>query len=79
VKLLLERDDVSPDKPDQTGFTPLSSAASKGYEGIVKSLLGWDDVSPNKPDEHGWTPLLGCFRWPQGSSENTARTGRHRP
>ena len=57
VRILLERDDIDPDKPDQYGRTPLWSAAELGHEGVVKLLLGRDDVNPDKPDEDGLTPL----------------------
>jgi len=33
--MLLEREEVNPDKLDNYGITPLSCAASGGYEGIV--------------------------------------------
>jgi len=57
VKLLLARDDVSPDRPDNDGRTPLSLAAGYGCEGVVKLLLARDDVSPDRPDNDGRTPL----------------------
>ena len=40
VKILLDRGDVNPDKPDDDGQTPLSYAAENGREGVVKALLG---------------------------------------
>ena len=57
MKILLERDGVNPDKPDEEGQTPLGCAASNGHEGVVKLLLGRDDVNPDRPDKHGRTPL----------------------
>ena len=56
VRILLERDDIDPDKPDQDGRTPLWWAAWVGQEGVVKLLLGRDDVNPDKPDKSGLTP-----------------------
>ena len=39
VKILLEREEVNHDKPNEFGQTPLSGAAQEGHEGIVKILL----------------------------------------
>jgi len=49
VKILLEREDVDPDRAD-TIFrqTPLSLAAVKGQERVVKMLLEREDVDPNR-------------------------------
>ena len=57
VKLLLELREVSPNRPDKDGRTPLSWAAENGHDGIVKLLLGRKDVSPDRPDNRGRTPL----------------------
>ena len=59
VKMLLERNDVNPDKADKGGRTPLSWAASYGYEEIVEILLERNDVNPDTQDERGRTP----FSW----------------
>jgi len=40
VEILLGRDDVEPDKPDNYGQAPLLQAARNGHEGVVKLLLG---------------------------------------
>ena len=63
VKILLGRDDVSPDEPNNYGETPLFMAARNGHEGAVKTLLGRDDVDPNKANRQGLTPFLlaACF------------------
>jgi len=45
--MLLEREEVNPDKLDNYGITPLSCAASGGYEGIVNILLGRGGVNPD--------------------------------
>ena len=58
VKLLLEQEGVSPDRPDIHGQTPLSWAARNGHDGVVKLLLGREDVSPDKPNNYDKTPLL---------------------
>ena len=42
---------------DCSGCTPLSWAAVKGHEGVVKILLEQEDVDPNHPDVNGQTPL----------------------
>ena len=55
--MLLQRDNVSPDEPDESGQTPLSWAARYGREGVVKMLLRRDDVNPDKPDSQGRVPL----------------------
>ena len=57
VKLLLGREEVNPDKPDNYGRTPLSFAVKNGREGVVKLLLGREEVDPDKPDNNGRTPL----------------------
>ena len=51
VKLLLEREEVNPVKPNGGGRTPLSSAAGNGNEGVVKLLLERDEVNPDRPDK----------------------------
>jgi len=38
--MLPKREEVSPDKPDNLGQTPLLHAARSGYEEVVKLLLG---------------------------------------
>jgi len=57
VKILLGREEVDPDKPDDIGRTPLSYAAQEGHEGVVKTLLRLEGVAPHKPDMFGRTPL----------------------
>ncbi|KAG0639919.1 hypothetical protein HOY80DRAFT_960951 [Tuber brumale] len=42
--MLLGRQDVNPNAPDDDGQTPLYSAAWNGHEGAVKILLGRPDV-----------------------------------
>ena len=57
LKLLLGREGINPDKPDNGGRTPLSHSAENGHEGVVKMLLGWEEVNPDKLDKFGRTPL----------------------
>jgi len=57
VRILLGRDNISPDRPDEYGETPLCWATSNGHEGVVEILLGRDDVNPDQPDKYGRTPL----------------------
>jgi len=53
AKLLLERQAVSPDKPDSYfRRTALSWAAGKGSGGVVRMLLEWASVKPDGTD--GW-------------------------
>jgi len=58
VRLLLTRDDINPDKPDNNGRTPLSWTSQTGHEGVANLLLARDDINPNKADNNGGTPLL---------------------
>jgi len=46
VKILLGREEVSPDFSDCDSCTPLSYAASRGYKGIVRILLRGEEVDP---------------------------------
>jgi len=55
VKILLEWEDVSPDKPNNSGWTPLTHASS-GHKGVVKILLEGKQANPNKPSNYGRTP-----------------------
>jgi ankyrin repeat protein len=58
VKLLIERDDVEINSKASNGQTPLSLAAVKGYEAVVKLLLATDAVDPDSKDARcGRTPL----------------------
>ena len=43
-------------------MTPLSFAAFRGHEGVVKVLLGCDDVNPNSRYFNGRTPLSYATR-----------------
>ena len=61
MKLLLEREDVNPDFPDNGGLTPLSWAAKEGNHGVVKLLLGWEDVNPDMPKKIRSNPLSLAF------------------
>ena len=68
VRLLLARDDVNPDKPDNNDRTPLWVASSQGHQGVVRSLLARGAANPAKPDNDGITPLqcalrMGMRRW----------------
>ena len=48
---------VKPNKPDDSGQTPLWWAAGDGNGGAVRLLLEQGDVTPNSPDNYGRTPL----------------------
>ena len=63
VELLLERDDVNPNKPNRAGRTPLRGATRKGHKGIVKLLLGREDLDPDNPNSYR--------EWARGNGENT--------
>jgi len=55
--MLLEVEGVDPDRPHFIGQTPLSHAAGRGHEGVVKILLGREEVDSDKPDDFDQTPL----------------------
>jgi len=57
VKMLLELEQVDPNKLNAKGRTPLSHAAGNGHDGVVRILVGREGVKPNKPDDDGLTPL----------------------
>ena len=59
MRILLERDEVNPDKPDNLGRTPLFAAACSGREGVVKTLLA-RGVNPDKPNINGRTPFYNA-------------------
>ena len=56
MKLLLERGDVDPNSSDNHGRTPISFAAQRGQECIVKLLLERSDVDANSSGNNGRTP-----------------------
>lgn len=56
MNILLELEDVNPDKPNGDGITPLHCAAFWGYEGVMRILLRRDDVNPDRLDRGGQTP-----------------------
>jgi len=51
--MLLGREEVNPDKPDNDGQTPLLHAAKQGYEEVVKIIPRREEVNPNTPDYYG--------------------------
>jgi len=62
MKILLGREEVNSDEPDNRGRTPLSFAAWYGYEKVVKILLMREEVNPDKPGNCGQTLLLPATR-----------------
>ena len=47
--MLFERENVNPDQPDtEYGPTPISWAAKKGHDGIVKKHLEQGNVNPRQ-------------------------------
>jgi ankyrin repeat protein len=56
--LFMAKDGVEPDPTDSYGPTPLSWAAGKGHEAVVKLLLAEDGVDPDSKDSYGQTPPL---------------------
>ena len=57
VKMLLGREEVDPDEPNNYGQTPLFYAAEMGNEEVVKLLLGREEVNPDCADNGGRAPL----------------------
>ena len=57
VKILLGREGVNPNMPDDGGKTPVWWVAWVGREGVVKILLERTEVHPDRPDNYGKTPL----------------------
>jgi len=67
VKVILEREDVTPDTADKDGRTPLLWAARNGHWDIVVALLGRKDVAPDAKNKSGRTPLSwAAIRWHEG-------------
>jgi len=58
VKIILDCEEVNPDKPDNLGETPLSHAAGAGEVEVVKILLGQEEVNPDEVCDEGETPLM---------------------
>jgi len=56
--MLLGREDVNPNDPDNFGLTPLHYAAKQGNIQIVNYLLNWNDMNPDTGSRLGHTPLL---------------------
>ena len=56
-KLLVEQDDVAADSKDEGCRTPLSWAAERGYEAVVKLLVERGDVAADSKDDGSRTPL----------------------
>ena len=52
VEMLLERDDVNPNRPDKCDRTPLWCAAGNGHGKVVEMRFGRGDINPEKPDIH---------------------------
>ena len=63
MRLLLQRENVNSDLPDEYGRAPLSYAAESGREGAVKLLLERGTVNPDSSDIEGRTPLSHAADW----------------
>ena len=59
MRLLLARDDVNPDKPDNDCSTPLPGASRNEHEEVVRPPVSWDSITPDQPDNDD-TTLLQC-------------------
>ncbi|KAL9069859.1 MAG: hypothetical protein Q9157_006019 [Trypethelium eluteriae] len=61
ITMILEqesRSNIEIDSKDSYGLTPLSWAAKKGHEAVVRQLLATEKVDIDAKDEAGQTPLL---------------------
>ena len=58
MKILLERDGVNPNKPDDKGRTPLSWAVEHGHAGVVALLQPLAPTIPNTASEQGDSDLI---------------------
>ncbi|KAF8421802.1 ankyrin repeat-containing domain protein [Tirmania nivea] len=58
MRLLLERNDVDINATDNNGRSPLSLAAGRGHEAVVRLLLERNDVDVDSNDKYGRPPLL---------------------
>ncbi|KAJ5662531.1 uncharacterized protein N7477_010147 [Penicillium maclennaniae] len=57
VRMLLDRDDIQPDRGNSQGRTPLSFAAERGHTPVVDLLLRQNNVNVNSKDYYDRTPL----------------------
>jgi len=62
VKILGERDQVTPDTADTCSLAPLSNAAEDRHEGVGKIVLEQDDVNPHRSSRCSQTLLLCTTR-----------------
>ena len=63
MKLLLEREDVNPDRLDNSGRKkPLPQADRNGGDGVARLLLEREDVNPYKPNNYGQIQLSWAVR-----------------
>ncbi|KAN0081856.1 Ankyrin repeat-containing domain protein [Elaphomyces granulatus] len=61
IKVLLDRDGINPNIPDDTGRTPLFWASCGSLE-AVNLLLGKEGIDPNARNKHGLTPLANACK-----------------
>ncbi|EFQ30905.1 uncharacterized protein GLRG_06049 [Colletotrichum graminicola M1.001] len=57
LQIIMEHTEAHIDAKSDGGGTPLSFAAEKGNDAIVKMLLDTGKVDVNSKDNNGWTPL----------------------
>jgi ankyrin repeat protein len=67
VWLLVERDDVAADAKDKHGRTPLSWAAARGHEAVVRLLVERDDVAADAKCSTRHRCQLHTNKWNRGS------------
>jgi len=59
ILVLVDRDKVNPNTPNQHCATAHMIAAQKGHEGLVQRLLEQLNVNPAPVDKDGQTPVFG--------------------
>ena len=57
-----------PNAPNGFGWTPIHSAARRGYTEIIK-ILAPLTANPNAPDMHGYTPIY-LAKWAYRNCQN---------
>lgn len=63
INLLLEREDILVNLPNEFGYTALTVACKHEEEGLVRRLLGRSDVQVNYETDTCKTPLFIAVQW----------------
>ena len=76
MKLLLEKGAELETKDNRYGRTPLSWAAEKGHEAVVKLLLEKGAELETRMTDMADAAVMGCSEWARGGGEAAARERR---